>query len=106
MSYSRRGVLDADDSIFLLQLYKKLKPGTNTTVINSVYVQCTAIVYRGRRYGTSKDCEFVAMAEWDTKLYGAQPTPPPNPLHPYSNFLSSTAHNTAYILPGIPLTLL
>ena len=45
-SSSRRGVLDCDDSVLLLQLYNRLKPGASCTVINSVYVQHSAIMYR------------------------------------------------------------
>ena len=86
-SCSRRGVLDGGDSVLLLQLYKKLKPGASCTVVNSVYVQYTAIMYGGCRYGASKgQHQFVAMAKWDSELYGAQPTPLPDPLHPDSKF--------------------
>ena len=49
-SCSRRGVLDSDDSVLLLLLYNRLKPGMSYTVINSVYVQHSAIMYRGYRY--------------------------------------------------------
>ena len=38
-SHSRRGVLDSDDSTFLLQLYKKLRPDASScTIVNSMYV--------------------------------------------------------------------
>ena len=48
-SCSRRGVLDSADSVLLLQLYNRLKPDMimSCTVINSVYVQHSAIMYRG-----------------------------------------------------------
>ena len=86
-SSSRRGVLDCDDSVLVLQLYNRLKPGASCTVINSVYVQHSAIMYRGYRYSTSKGHhQCVAMAEWDPELYGAQPTPLPNSMHPDSKF--------------------
>ena len=86
-SCSRRGVLDDYDSLLLQQLYKRLKPGSSCTNINSVYAQYNAVTYRGCRYGVSKgQHQFVAMAKWDSELYGTQPTPPPDPLHPDSKF--------------------
>ena len=72
-SCSRRGVLDSDayDSVLLLLLYNRLKPGMSCTVINSVYVQHSAIMYRGYRYSATKGQHHcVAMAEWDPELYG------------------------------------
>ena len=44
-------------------------------------------MYRGYRYSVSKGHhQCVAMAEWDPDLYGAQPTPLPDPMHPDSKF--------------------
>ena len=83
---STRGVLNCDDAAYLKQLYQNLKPESGPTTINSIYVRYMSVTIRGRKFGSSKSNSFIAMAEWDDSVFGAQPTPPPDSLHPSARF--------------------
>lgn len=74
-----RGFLDSDEIDVVKVLYNKLHPFAPNTQANSIVLQYSTVVFQGKTYGscgkgtlTSKSC--VAIAMWDTQLYGQPPT--------------------------------
>ena len=91
---SARGVLDSDDASYLQQLYQRLKPQSGPVAIKSIYVRYSSVTIKGPKFASGKSKSrsnsgspsFVAMAEWDDSVFGAQPTPYSDMLHPSARY--------------------
>ena len=96
-----RAVLSPDEISNLGILFTKLSssPASSVIEVNAIFMKFSSVVVKGKTFSSSgkKTTPVVAMALWDERIYGKQPTPLPDPYEQHSNICPVNVHYYAKV---------